>query len=62
MKNATNLLGFLATFLLSTGIMFKIFHWPYAGIILFSGFLVLNFGFLPMFFFRKNQKQENQSI
>ncbi len=53
MKTTLNILGFLATFMLSTGIMFKIFHWPYAGIILFSGFIILNLGFLPIYFFRR---------
>ena len=56
MKNSTNLLGFLASFMISTGILFKVFHWPYAGIILFAGFLILNFGFLPFFFFNKKKK------
>lgn len=53
MKRTVNLLGFLASFMLSTGILFKIMHWPYAGIIIFSGFLLLNFGFLPTFFYQR---------
>ena len=56
MKNTLNLLGFIATFMLSTGIMFKIMHWPFAGIILFSGFIVLNFGFLPLYFFGRKKE------
>jgi len=28
-------------------------HWPWAGIIMFLGFLLLNFGFLPVYFFQK---------
>ena len=61
MKQTTEVLAFLASFLISTGIMFKIFHWPYAGIILFSGFIILNFGFLPIYFFgRKKTKKINQ--
>ena len=56
MKNSTNLFGFLASFMISTGVLFKMFHWPSAGIILFAGFLVLNFGFLPLFFFNKKKK------
>lgn len=52
-----NLFGFLSSFMLSTGIMFKIMHWPFAGIILFCGFLLLNLGFLPLFFFRKKKNK-----
>lgn len=57
MKKSLNLLGFLSSFTISTGIMFKLFHWPYAGIVVFSGFLLLNFGFLPLFFFGKKYSQ-----
>jgi hypothetical protein len=62
MKNTTNLLAFLATFMLSTGILFKVFLWPFAGIILFSGFLILNFGFLPLFFFNKKNKLDAEKL
>ena len=58
MKTTINLLAFLAAFLLSTGIMFKTFHWPYAGIILFSGFTVFNFLFLPFYFFGRKSNQK----
>ncbi|MEN8786684.1 MAG: hypothetical protein ABF264_05025 [Flavobacteriales bacterium] len=61
MKPTTQVLAFLASFFISSGIMFKIFHWPYAEIILFSGFMILNFGFLPIFFFgRKKTKEMDQ--
>jgi len=53
MKRTVNLLGFLTCFMLSTAFLFKIMHWPWAGIIMFSGFLLLNFGFLPVYFFQK---------
>lgn len=53
MNRAVNVLGFLAAFALSTGIMFKVMHWPFAGIIIFTGFLLLNFGFLPTFFYQR---------
>lgn len=53
MKRSVNLLGFLATFTLSTGIMFKVMHWPFASIIMFTGFLLLNLGFLPTFFYQR---------
>jgi hypothetical protein len=53
MTKATCVLGFLTCFLVSTGVMFELFHWPYSGKIMFSGFLLLNFGFLPVFFYQK---------
>ena len=45
--------GFLAAFLLSTGVLFKLFHWPFAGIILFLGFIAMNIILLPLFFFQR---------
>lgn len=53
MKRTVNLLGFLTCFMLSTAFLFKMMHWPWAGIIMFLGFLLLNFGFLPVYFFQK---------
>lgn len=53
MKRAVYLTGFLASFIISTGIIFKMMHWPYAGIIMFTGFIALNIGFLPLYFYDK---------
>ncbi len=53
MNRAVNLFGFLAAFTLSTGFLFKLMHWPFAGIIVFTGFMLLNFGFLPTFFYQR---------
>jgi len=33
--------------------MFKIMHWPMASIFMLAGFLLLNFGFLPAYFYQK---------
>ncbi|MEM5539926.1 hypothetical protein [Olleya sp. AS48] len=52
MKKSVYVLGFLALFTLSTASLFKIMHWPYAGILIFVGFLLLNFGFLPTLFYK----------
>ena len=38
MKRITYGLGFLAAFLISSGIMFRIFHWPFAGFLMSWGF------------------------
>lgn len=51
MKRTVSVLGFLAFFSLSNGLMFKMMHWPGANIIMFSGFLLLSFGFLPAYFY-----------
>jgi len=46
-------MGFIACFTLSTGVLFKIMHWPMATVLLFAGFLLLNIGFLPTYFYQK---------
>ncbi|MEQ3664067.1 MULTISPECIES: hypothetical protein [unclassified Olleya] len=56
MKKSVYVLGFLALFTLSTASLFKIMHWPYAGILIFVGFLLLNFGFLPTLFYKLYKK------
>ncbi len=53
MKKSVYVLGFIASFLLSMGILFKLMHWPAASILIFTGFVLLNFGFLPAFFYQK---------
>jgi len=53
MKRTINVLGFLAFFTLSSGFMFKIMHWPGANVLMVLGFLLLNFGYLPVYFFQK---------
>lgn len=53
LKQAVYISGFIVSFLMSTGIMFKIMQWPFAGIILFSAFMLLNFILLPIFFYQR---------
>ena len=61
LKRALYIFGFIVSFLMSTGIMFKVMHWPYAGMLLLSAFVLLNFVLLPIFFYERysasNQKQ-----
>lgn len=52
MKNAVYLIGFLTFFILGIGIMFEFFGWPFAGMIMMLGFVLLNFAFLPTFFYK----------
>jgi hypothetical protein len=43
--------GIVAALLISIGSIFKLHHWPSANIQFMLGMLVLNFVFLPMFFY-----------
>ena len=47
------LFGFISTFTLLLGTLFKIMHWPWASILLFIGFFVLFFGYLPLYFYQR---------
>lgn len=44
--------GVIAAMLIASGSLFKIQHWPSANIQFVLGMLLLNFIFLPMFFFQ----------
>ncbi|WP_417355070.1 hypothetical protein [Flavobacterium sp.] len=57
MKKSIYVFGFIASFLISTAILFKIMHWPAAGILLFCGVVILNLGFLPAYFYNKYKNQ-----
>jgi len=52
MKKSVYVLGFIAAFILSTSFLFKMMHWPFANILMFTGFIILNLGFLPTLFFK----------
>lgn len=47
MKNSTKTIGVLALALMAFGAMFKIMHWPFAGIMLAISFVFLTFVFFP---------------
>jgi hypothetical protein len=53
MKKSFYILGFITFFILGIGAMFEFLTWPYRGIIVFIGFLFLNFGFIPTYFYQK---------
>ncbi len=63
LKRALYISGFVVSFLMSTGIMFKVMQWPFAGMILLVAFVLLNFVLLPIFFYERytasNQKQSH---
>ncbi len=54
--------GFLASFIMILGVLFKIMHWPWASIILFSGFLLLLFGYLPLYFYQRYKLFYRKSV
>jgi hypothetical protein len=47
MKNTMKIFGVVAPILMAVGGLFKIEHWPFAGIMLTLGFFLLTFVFLP---------------
>ena len=56
MKKTMFLMGYIAASLITTGILFKIQHWPLASIIFIVGIGLLHFGFLPLYFIDKYRK------
>jgi hypothetical protein len=56
MKKTMFLIGFLAVFFISNGFLFKLFHWPTTQIQLLIGFTLLNFCFLPWYFYSQYKK------
>ncbi|MBI1221020.1 MAG: hypothetical protein GC180_00315 [Bacteroidetes bacterium] len=53
MKKTMYLLGFLAFFMAIAGSLCKVMHWPAANVLLVTGGLLMNFGFLPLYFLEK---------
>jgi hypothetical protein len=59
MTKSFYIVSFLATFTLGIGAMFEFLVWPYRGMIVFAGFLLLNFGVIPIYFFQKIKNLRN---
>ena len=53
MKKSFYILAFLSSFLFGMGAMFEFLVWPGRGMIVCAGFVLLNFGVLPVFFYQK---------
>ncbi len=51
MKKTMFIFGYIAAILSSTGLLFKLQHWPGAAVLLTLGIVLLNFGFLPLYFY-----------
>ncbi len=60
-KKWTHVVGFLGTFFISVGFLFKIQHWPGAGIAITVGILMICLLFLPMVL-RNRLKSEHDSV
>ena len=59
MKKSIYVWAFVTCFLISTGVMFELFHWPWAGKIMFAGFLMLNLVLMPTYFYQKYQSHSS---
>lgn len=56
MKKTMYVTGYIATFLISTGLLFRLQHWTGAMIMLTLGIVLLNFAFLPMYFYNRYKR------
>jgi hypothetical protein len=53
MKKSFYVLSFITSFTLGIGVLFEFLDWPFRGMIVACGLLLLNFGVIPMFFYQK---------
>jgi len=60
MKKLMFILAYVAIVLCGTGILFKIQHWPGANMMTTLGILLLNFGYLPLYFHDRYKKAISQ--
>ncbi|MEX1192250.1 MAG: hypothetical protein WED10_09045 [Brumimicrobium sp.] len=51
-------IGFLLAMLISISIIFKLMHWPYAHIMMFSGLTAFIFGYVPIYFLTRFRRPE----
>lgn len=51
-------IGFLLAMLITLGIIFKLMHWPYANIMMFSGLTAFVFGYVPLYFLTRIRRPE----
>lgn len=60
MKKWMYLSLYLAVVCCTTGLLFKVMHWPMASILLVVGVVLLNFGFFPVYLIDKYKKAVSQ--
>jgi hypothetical protein len=61
MKNKIYYLGLAALMLLSAGCLFKVMHWPLAGIMITFGILLICIAFIPAAFISSFSAEENKT-
>jgi hypothetical protein len=54
--------GYLGLSLTTVGALFKIMHWPGAGVMLISGLAFLGFIYVPIYYYKKYQTSVNKPI
>lgn len=54
--------GFTTAFTILIGMLFKVMHWPFASILIFSGFMLLLFACLPLYFYQRYQTYYKKSM
>ena len=54
--------GYLGMSLATVGALFKIMHWPGAGVMLIAGLAFLGFIYVPIYYFKKYQTSVNKPI
>jgi hypothetical protein len=56
MKTTMKITGNISLIMLGLGTLFKIFHWPGAGVMLVAGFMLLCILFFPLFIYLQHQE------
>ncbi|RFC53667.1 hypothetical protein [Brumimicrobium aurantiacum] len=51
-------LGFLLAIIMTVGILFKLMHWPYANILMFSGVIAFTFTYVPLYYVTRIKRPE----
>lgn len=51
-------LGLALSMMITTGIIFKIMHWPYANFLMLSGVVGFTFGYVPIYFLTRIRRPE----
>jgi hypothetical protein len=62
MKKLLFITGFIVAFIQTTGILFKILHWPKGGLLLLIAFAILIFVLLPLVFLHYYKKEYSKFI
>lgn len=58
MKKTIFLAGYIATAFSTSGLLFKVLHWQGASILLVLGIAILNFVFLPLWFYDRYKQSK----